>query len=100
MTKTYGQKGLPDSTIHLKLEGHAGQSLGAWLCPGIAIELEGDANDYVGKVRCLSCTANRCRRKIESDQSRLQTRRFDWCRVCHEIKADCQELHQKSAGEL
>lgn len=31
--------------------GHAGQSLGAWLCKGITLELEGDSNDYVGKVR-------------------------------------------------
>ena len=30
--------------------GHAGQSLGAWLCKGITLELEGDSNDYVGKV--------------------------------------------------
>lgn len=49
VTKRYGSAGLPDDTIHLKLTGHAGQSLGAWLCKGITIELEGDANDYVGK---------------------------------------------------
>jgi glutamate synthase domain-containing protein 3 len=42
-------QGLPDDTIHVKLQGHAGQSLGAWLCRGITLELEGDANDYVGK---------------------------------------------------
>jgi glutamate synthase (NADPH/NADH) len=42
-------QGLPDDTIHVKLQGHAGQSLGAWLCAGITLELEGDANDYVGK---------------------------------------------------
>jgi hypothetical protein len=33
----------------LLCSGHAGQSLGAWLCKGITLELEGDANDYVGK---------------------------------------------------
>ena len=99
MTKRYGEAGLPDDTIHIKLSGHAGQSLGAWVCKvgvglgiavspvgapvaahpymsrqrrrsiisfmcavltflwrplavvsqGITIELEGDANDYVGK---------------------------------------------------
>eukprot|EP00877_Chromochloris_zofingiensis_P004027 jgi/Chrzof1/13625/Cz08g04180.t1 len=49
VTKRFGDKGLPDDTIHIKLTGHAGQSLGAWLCKGITIELEGDANDYVGK---------------------------------------------------
>jgi hypothetical protein len=51
VTKRFGAAGLPDDTIHIKLSGHAGQSLGAWLCRGITIELEGDANDYVGKVR-------------------------------------------------
>ncbi|WIA23003.1 hypothetical protein OEZ85_001356 [Tetradesmus obliquus] len=49
VTKRFGSAGLPDDTIHIKLSGHAGQSLGAWLCKGITIELEGDANDYVGK---------------------------------------------------
>lgn len=34
---------------------HAGQSLGAWLCHGITLELEGDANDYVAKVRHVAC---------------------------------------------
>ena len=51
VTKRFGENGLPGDTIHIKLSGHAGQSLGAWLCKGITIELEGDANDYVGKVR-------------------------------------------------
>ncbi|KAL6762553.1 hypothetical protein V8C86DRAFT_1824990 [Haematococcus lacustris] len=49
VTKLFGEAGLPDDTIHVKLSGHAGQSLGAWLCRGITLELEGDANDYVGK---------------------------------------------------
>ena len=49
VTKLHGLEGLPDDTIHIKLSGHAGQSLGAWLAPGITFELEGDANDYVGK---------------------------------------------------
>lgn len=30
--------------------GHAGQSLGAWLARGVFLDLEGDSNDYVGKV--------------------------------------------------
>jgi len=41
--------GLPDGTIHLKFKGSAGQSLGAFVPAGVTIELEGDANDYVGK---------------------------------------------------
>ena len=40
---------LPDDTIDIKLNGSAGQSLGAWLAKGISIKVEGDANDYVGK---------------------------------------------------
>jgi glutamate synthase (NADPH) large chain len=42
-------EGLPEDTINIKLNGSAGQSLGAWLAKGITIEVEGDANDYVGK---------------------------------------------------
>ncbi|GMH08905.1 hypothetical protein Nepgr_010745 [Nepenthes gracilis] len=49
VTKRYHQEGLPTDTIHIKLHGSAGQSLGAFLCPGITLELEGDSNDYVGK---------------------------------------------------
>ncbi|KAJ9539597.1 hypothetical protein OSB04_026103 [Centaurea solstitialis] len=49
VTKRYRQAGLPDNTIHIKLNGSAGQSIGAFLCPGITLELEGDSNDYVGK---------------------------------------------------
>ena len=44
-----GGKLLPDDTIHIKLHGSAGQSLGAWLARGVTVEVEGDANDYVGK---------------------------------------------------
>lgn len=40
VTKRFGDSGLPDDTIHIKLTGHAGQSLGAWLCRGITLELE------------------------------------------------------------
>ena len=49
VTKRYSEAGLPDGTVHVKLTGHAGQSLGAWLCKGVTLELEGDANDYVAK---------------------------------------------------
>ncbi|KAH7853867.1 hypothetical protein Vadar_007472 [Vaccinium darrowii] len=49
VTKRYHMKGLPADTIHIKLNGSAGQSLGAFLAPGITLELEGDSNDYVGK---------------------------------------------------
>ncbi|XZE55247.1 glutamate synthase large subunit [Planctomycetaceae bacterium SH139] len=49
IAKRYGQRGLPADTIQLALQGSAGQSLGAFLAHGVTIELEGDANDYVGK---------------------------------------------------
>ncbi len=49
IAKRYGQKGLPDGTIRINLNGSAGQSLGAFLAAGVTITLEGDANDYVGK---------------------------------------------------
>jgi glutamate synthase domain-containing protein 3 len=49
VAKKYGYAGLPDDTIHLKLAGSAGQSFGAFLSHGITLELEGEANDYVGK---------------------------------------------------
>ncbi len=49
VTRRYGAQGLPDGTIHITLSGSAGQSIGAFLPPGITLELVGDANDYVGK---------------------------------------------------
>lgn len=49
VSKLYGEEGLPKDTIHILMRGSAGQSMGAFLAPGITIELEGDANDYVGK---------------------------------------------------
>lgn len=49
MTKIYKGEGLPEGTVHFKLTGSIGQSMGAFMCKGIELELEGDANDYVGK---------------------------------------------------
>ncbi|MEX2213601.1 MAG: glutamate synthase large subunit [Phycisphaeraceae bacterium] len=49
VAKRWGEKCLPEDTIHIKFTGSAGQSFGAWLASGITLELEGDANDYVGK---------------------------------------------------
>jgi glutamate synthase domain-containing protein 3 len=49
LVKIWGEPGLPDDTIHIKFNGSAGQSFGAFLANGITLELEGDANDYVGK---------------------------------------------------
>ncbi|WP_309398058.1 glutamate synthase large subunit [Cerasicoccus maritimus] len=49
LTRRYGSAGLPDDTIHLHFQGSAGQSLGAFCPKGMTFELEGDANDYIGK---------------------------------------------------
>jgi glutamate synthase (NADPH/NADH) large chain len=49
IAKRYGEDGLPNNTIQIKLRGSAGQSLGAFLAKGVSINLIGDANDYVGK---------------------------------------------------
>ncbi len=47
--KKYGEEGLPENTVHCRFKGVAGQSFGAFLAKGITFELEGMANDYVGK---------------------------------------------------
>ncbi|KAJ5136943.1 hypothetical protein N7448_005497 [Penicillium atrosanguineum] len=49
VSRRYGEAGLPQDTIHANIKGSAGQSFGAFLAPGITLELEGDSNDYVGK---------------------------------------------------
>jgi glutamate synthase (NADPH/NADH) large chain len=49
ITRLYGMKGLADDHVQVRLRGSAGQSLGAFLCQGITLEVFGDANDYVGK---------------------------------------------------
>lgn len=49
VTRRYGESGLTDNTIKLNFEGSAGQSFGAFIPKGMTLELEGDANDYLGK---------------------------------------------------
>jgi glutamate synthase (ferredoxin) len=49
ITRKHGPNGLPEDTVHLKFNGSAGQSLGAFIPRGMTLELEGDANDYFGK---------------------------------------------------
>lgn len=74
IAKFYGNKGLKDDSISFRLNGVAGQSLGAFLTNGISINLKGTANDYVGKGmnggkiviapkyqgRNYSCAGNTC----------------------------------------
>ena len=49
LTKRYGEAGLPEDRIEVRFKGSAGQSLGAFLAPGITLKVSGDANDYLGK---------------------------------------------------
>ncbi|KTU00012.1 glutamate synthase [Sphingomonas yabuuchiae] len=49
ITRTFGMSKLADGHVTVRLRGSAGQSLGAFLCKGITLEVFGDANDYVGK---------------------------------------------------
>ena len=49
ITRLYGMKSLAEDHVRVRLRGSAGQSLGAFLCQGITLEVFGDANDYVGK---------------------------------------------------
>ena len=49
VTAAFGEAGLPEATIHVRLRGTAGQSFGAFIPNGIKLELIGDANDHVGK---------------------------------------------------
>jgi glutamate synthase domain-containing protein 3 len=49
VVRKWGERGLPVDTIHIRFNGSAGQSFGAFLARGITLELEGDSNDYVGK---------------------------------------------------
>ena len=74
IAKFYGNKGLKEDSISFRLNGVAGQSLGAFLANGITVNLKGTANDYVGKGmnggkiviapkfqgRGYSCAGNTC----------------------------------------
>jgi glutamate synthase (NADPH/NADH) large chain len=49
ITERFGMQALAAGHVHVRLRGSAGQSLGAFLCQGVKLEVFGDANDYVGK---------------------------------------------------
>ena len=49
ITRRFGMSKLADGHVTIRLRGSAGQSLGAFMCKGITLEVFGDANDYVGK---------------------------------------------------
>ncbi len=49
IARIHGAEGLPDNCLRIRLTGSAGQSFGVWNHKGLTLEIEGDANDYVGK---------------------------------------------------
>jgi glutamate synthase domain-containing protein 3 len=49
IARRHGDAGLAPDTFTIRLTGQAGQSLGAFMAPGVAIYLEGEAQDGVGK---------------------------------------------------
>jgi glutamate synthase (NADPH) large chain len=49
IARRFGPEGLPDGSVEVRYRGSAGQSFGAWLAPGVSLELEGDTNDYCCK---------------------------------------------------
>lgn len=50
IVKNFGMRNtLQPDHLTVKLQGSAGQSLGAFAAPGLKLEVSGDANDYVGK---------------------------------------------------
>ncbi|XP_076386960.1 uncharacterized protein LOC100882019 isoform X2 [Megachile rotundata] len=52
VSKLFGEAGLPEGSINIRMKGSAGQSFCAFMTKGIHVTLEGDANDYVGKGLC------------------------------------------------
>jgi glutamate synthase domain-containing protein 3 len=52
IAQRWGDTGLPEGQLRLRFLGSAGQSFGAFTLPGMHLELEGEANDYVGKGLC------------------------------------------------
>jgi len=59
IAKQHGNQGMADVPITLKLKGTAGQSFGVWNAGGLNLDLEGDANDYVGKGMAGGCISIR-----------------------------------------
>lgn len=49
IARRYGNNGMSNVPIRVKLTGVAGESFGVWNAGGLEMYLEGDANDYVGK---------------------------------------------------
>src|SRR5215203_216729 len=72
IAERHGDEGLPNGSVRLRFIGTAGQSFGSFLCRGVHLELEGEANDYVGKgLSGGEITIRPFRRASYADQSHL-----------------------------
>jgi glutamate synthase (NADPH/NADH) large chain len=49
IARRWGNYGMADAPLIVRMRGSAGQSFGVWNAGGLHLYLEGDANDYVGK---------------------------------------------------
>jgi glutamate synthase (NADPH) large chain len=49
IARRWGNNGMAEQPLTVRLNGSIGQSFGAWNAGGLHLYLEGDANDYVGK---------------------------------------------------
>ncbi len=49
IARRWGNYGMEDAPLTVRLRGNIGQSFGVWNAGGLHLYLEGDANDYVGK---------------------------------------------------
>ena len=49
IARRWGNYGMEESPLTVRLQGNVGQSFGVWNAGGLHLYLEGDANDYVGK---------------------------------------------------
>ena len=70
VVKAHGAAGLPADTVHLTFRGTAGQSFGAFAASGMTLELEGEANDYVGKGLSGGTIIVRANPEFHGDPSR------------------------------
>ena len=70
VAQRYGHEGLPNDTIHIQLNGTAGQSFGAFLAHGITLDLVGDGNDYVGKGLSGGCVIVRAPHEFRGDTAK------------------------------
>ena len=52
ITRRYSSSALPNGLVRLAYRGSAGQSFGAFAVSGMRLELEGEANDGLGKGLC------------------------------------------------